>query len=289
MSHTAVPCVLTVAGSDPSGGAGLQADLKTLTRTGVYGAAAVTAITVQNSLGVSRVVPLDPELVAAQVRAVIDDLNVSVIKTGMMGSPDTALSLAAILADFNGLVVCDPVIRASDATDLSRDPGLTATRELISRATVITPNRSELELLSGEEADTTVKAEASIKKIFQAHPRLTAVILKGGHFHEEKESVCDRLYLKDEEGNPRESALHKRPRLKVSPHGTGCVFASALAGFLAADYGIVPAFGKAEELMDELLAATFTVPGEGAPFINPAAPDRGLKSSLPGHSPGRPR
>ncbi len=277
MSAT-VPIVLSVAGSDPCGGAGLQADLKALTMTGVYGATAATAITVQNSLGVSRVFPLEPQLLTEQVRAVLTDLNVGVIKTGMMGSAANARAMTAILDDFPGEIVCDPVIRASDKTDLCRDPDLDATRELIARATVVTPNRMELELLTDGKAETPAAAVALISGLFADNPRLSGVVLKGGHFREHKETVCDRLFLKNENGHAIEGVRATRPRRQSSPHGTGCVFAALIAGFSARDYGIVPAFGEASRLMDHLLANTFT-PSTGT----------ALMSFLPGHSPDTPR
>jgi len=255
-----------VAGSDPCGGAGLQADLKAMTVAGVYGAAAPTAITVQNSRGVKEVHPVEARLLMAQVTAVLDDLKVGAIKTGMMGSAENGRELAGLLAEFAGPVVCDPVIQASDSTDLCRDPDLAATRELIGQATCITPNRKELELLTGGEAKTPAEAVELISLLFDQFPRLEAVALKGGHFCEHEKTVCDHLYLRDESGKAVEAVRAERPRLASSPHGTGCVFASTLAAFLARDFGIVPAFGEASRLMDQFLQKTFT-PSDGTSLI----------------------
>ncbi len=265
MSTQPPACVLAISGSDPSGGAGLQADLKVIARTGAYGAAAVTAVTVQNSLGVSRVDPVAPDLVAEQVRAVLTGMGVAAVKTGMMGCGEVAEAVAETLAGFTGEVVCDPVLRATSGADLSRDPDLAATRALIAAATVVTPNRGELALLAGSEITNGQEAAAAADRLFIEFPRLAAVVIKGGHFNEDA-TVCDRLMLRDEHG-AQEAALHQRPRLPSSPHGTGCALAAALAGFLAQDWGMVPAFTRAASLLDELLGRTFTPRPGGAAYM----------------------
>lgn len=259
------PCVLAVSGSDPSGGAGLQADLKVVSRAGAYGAAAVTAVTVQNGLGVSRVEPLAPELVAQQVRAVLEGMEVGAVKTGMMGSAAVARAVAGELAGFAGEVVCDPVLKATSGADLCRDPDLGATRALAAAATVITPNRDELARLGSAEVGNHEEARRAAARLFLEFPRLKAVVVKGGHLGEDG-AACDLLIL-DSDTGAFEAARHARPRLPASPHGTGCALAAALAAMLARDQGMVPAFAAAEELLDRLLQHTFTPKGGGAPYL----------------------
>ena len=145
--------ILTIAGSDPSGGAGIQADLKTFTAAGVYGAAAITSLTAQNTKGVRAVQPVAPEFVKQQVKLVLEDLPVSHIKTGMIGTAAIARILGEILHDFPGEVICDPVLSASDGAPLLEGSGLDDfKRHLLGNATVITPNLPELSKLSGMEA-----------------------------------------------------------------------------------------------------------------------------------------
>ena len=133
--------ILAIAGSDPSGGAGIQADLKTYASLGVYGCAAISCLTVQNSKGVYAIQAVAPELVKEQIRKVLADLPVSHIKTGMIGTGAVARAIGACLTEFKGTIVCDPVLKASDGHDLLTSEGLACLGEhLIGRATALTPN-----------------------------------------------------------------------------------------------------------------------------------------------------
>ena len=141
--------VLSIAGSDPSGGAGIQADLKTMTSIGVYGAAVVTCITVQNSHGVSRVEYVSPDLIFRQIKAVLDDQHVTHVKTGMFGSVSVAEAISEALADFRGEVICDPVMVSSTGQSLIDSGSVHELLEnFVSRCTVLTPNLPELSRLT---------------------------------------------------------------------------------------------------------------------------------------------
>ncbi len=219
--------ILSVAGSDPSGGAGIQADIKTLTVLGVYGAAAVTAVTVQNSLGMESCQPLAPELVAAQVRAVLADLKVSHVKIGMIGSWAVAQAFVQELADFAGEVFYDPVISSSVGRPLSATDGLEGVWRVAGLATVMTPNLPELSLLAGRELINAEQALLAGAELFARLPKLKAVVLKGGHLDEGRPEVSDFLLLP---GLPPLSRRHPRV-ITPNTHGTGCTFAAALAAY----------------------------------------------------------
>ncbi|MEM6363301.1 MAG: bifunctional hydroxymethylpyrimidine kinase/phosphomethylpyrimidine kinase, partial [Planctomycetota bacterium] len=152
---TQSPVALTIAGSDPSGGAGLQADLKTFHRWGCYGASVVTLLTVQNTLGVLAVESMPVELVLAQYRAVTDDFTVDAIKTGALGNADLITAISTELATQNASVIVDPVMISKHGDRLIEDDAVAALREqLIPTATLITPNRFEAETLSGIKIDS---------------------------------------------------------------------------------------------------------------------------------------
>ena len=150
--------VLTIAGSDPTGGAGIQADLKTMTSIGVYGAAAITCITVQNSHGVVNIECLPSDLVYQQIRAVLDDHMVTHVKIGMVGNTDIAMAICDALTEFGGEVIYDPVMLASTGQPLMQeDTAVDMLHAIVSRCTVITPNIHELTRLSKDEIDASPK------------------------------------------------------------------------------------------------------------------------------------
>ena len=199
------PTVLAIGGSDPSGGAGIQADLKAIQVHGAYGMAAIAALTVQNTLGVLSVREVEPAWLVAQVRAVLDDIPVDVIKVGMLGSPANVRALSRAIAGFRGALVVDPVGIAKGGRALQGEDTLRALQELAGRATVVTPNLEEAWAVRGGVR-----------------------LIKGGHG--EGELLVDRLL--DAQG--RETARWEHPRIpSVHTHGTGCTLASALAARLA--------------------------------------------------------
>ena len=244
-----VLAILSVAGSDPSGGAGVQADIKTLTVLGVYAAAAVTAITVQNSLGMASCQPLAPELVAAQVRAVISDLKVSHVKIGMIGSRAVAQAIVQALDGFTGEIIYDPVISSSVGRPLSATDGLEGVWRVAGLATVMTPNLPELALLVDRQIKSAEQALLAGGELFARLPHLKAVVLKGGHLDEGHPEVRDFLLLP---GQPPLSRRHPRV-ITPNNHGTGCTFAAALAAYHQRCGDYRRAFEQAVDFLAHLL------------------------------------
>lgn len=245
--------ILSVAGSDPSGGAGIQADLKTFTAIGVYGGAALTCLTVQNSLGVSSCLPLAPGFVKKQIQMVLTDLPVSHVKTGMLGNDKIAGAIAETLHDFVGEVICDPVLSASDGHALfqktKRQSGLQA---LLNTASVLTPNLPELAILINKKLATPQEAVEAATVLFVRHPKLRAIVLTGGHLREQANEVEDFLILRQDKSPEILTAKH--PRLNTSnTHGTGCTFASAFAAYHLLHGNDQDAFFKAVAFMDTIL------------------------------------
>ncbi|NTV14873.1 MAG: bifunctional hydroxymethylpyrimidine kinase/phosphomethylpyrimidine kinase [Desulfobulbaceae bacterium] len=224
-----VRAILSIAGSDPSGGAGIQADLKTFATLGVYGAAAITCLTVQNTTGVFATHPVAPEIIKAQVAMVLTDLEVSHIKLGMLGNSGIVQAVGEMLADFRGEVICDPILRASSGQTLLEEAALADfKREIIGRSTVLTPNFLEFQTLTGVTSAGNDEIIVAIAKMFAAYPHLTAIILKGGHRYENEPQVADTLFLREGEGFRTIESIRERQQTK-NTHGTGCTFAAALA------------------------------------------------------------
>lgn len=257
--------ILSIAGSDPSGGAGIQADLKTFACLGVYGGAAVTCLTVQNTTGVRSFTPMAPELVQEQIRAVLDDLPVSHVKIGMVGSAAIATAIAEALTDFTGEVIYDPVLKAGAGQSLLDDDARTALGHLLDRATVITPNLPELAALSGISCTTRDEIANAVNTLLQRHPRLRAVVVTGGHRDEASNEVIDLLCQRRANGTLT-TMEHRHPRINSrNLHGTGCTFASALAACHALAGSYEQAFTEACAFVATLIAesAAITI-GHGA-------------------------
>jgi hydroxymethylpyrimidine/phosphomethylpyrimidine kinase len=247
-----IKTVLTIAGSDPTGGAGIQADLKTMTAVGVYGAAAISCITVQNSRGVTRVEPLHPVLVGEQIDAVLADHRVTHIKIGMVGTAAIARTIARKLQDFDGEVIYDPVILATTGQQLMAPEDLESVRaELLALATVLTPNLPELEVLSKTAIRNDDDIRAGVDGLLRDGKRLRAVLVKGGHA-DSTSMITDYLYYAEDGETESETLSH--PILQTSnSHGTGCTLASAFAAYhsLGGDYS--SAFLQAVFFLQEIL------------------------------------
>ncbi len=234
-----IPRVLIIAGSDSGGGAGIQADIRTVTMLGGHPMTAITAITAQNTLGVQAVHPIPADIVVAQMRSVIDDLGVDAVKIGMIGSAETAHAVADVLETLDVPMVFDPVMIASSGSVLADDATIAAFDRLMRRATIVTPNLPELAALGGE---TAVRATGA------------AVLVKGGHA--EGDIVEDRLVTDDGE------TIWTHPRIDTRhSHGTGCTLASGIATGLAAGMPLADAVGRAIAYVQAALAAA---PGLGA-------------------------
>lgn len=245
--------VLIIAGSDSGGGAGIQADIKTVTVLSGYAATAVTAVTVQNTLGVSGVHAVPPEVVEAQARAVLDDIGADAIKTGMLGDAAMARTVARILDSAAGVpAVVDPVMVAKGGAALLAAEAVGAVRELlVPRAALLTPNAPEAEALTGlkvASADDLRRAGEALLKL-----GARAVLMKGGHLPGER--VADILMTAAGE------TVFETERIDTRhTHGTGCTLASACATGLAQGMGLTEAVARAWAYVQE---AMLRAPGLG--------------------------
>ena len=253
--------VLSIAGSDPSGGAGIQADLKTFGALGGYGMAAITALTAQNTRGVFGIVPVAPEFVAAQVEAILADIRVDAIKIGMVGSAAVAETLGRLLVAHPTIpVVVDPVLAATSGDALAaRDVGAATMRHLAPRATLLTPNLDEAAAL----ADLSVAADvAAMENTGRAllTQGANAVLVKGGHLasFEAIDVLCTAMGCKRFAG----------PRIATkNTHGTGCTLSAAVALFLAQRLDLPEAIAHAKAWLEAALASAdaLTVGGGHGP------------------------
>ncbi|HOB14272.1 MAG TPA: bifunctional hydroxymethylpyrimidine kinase/phosphomethylpyrimidine kinase [Novosphingobium sp.] len=233
------PRVLSIAGSDSSGGAGIQADIKTITMLGGYAMTAITAITAQNTLGVTAVEAIVPELVAAQIDACVSDIGVDAVKIGMLGSPGIAAVVADRLERIGVPVVFDPVMIATSGAALASAETIAAFERLMRLATLTTPNVPELEALGGHEAMAA---------------RGVAYLAKGGDA--EGERVEDVLVIPGEQPHVMAGArIHTR-----HTHGTGCTLSSAIATHLAKGLPLAEAVDRARLFVRSALRAA---PGFG--------------------------
>lgn len=237
---------LTIAGSDSGGGAGVQADLKTFFRFGVYGASALTLVTAQNTLGVERVYLLSPELVYAQIQSVAEDLPVHAAKTGALGSGEIVAAVAEAVARF-GLrpLVVDPVMVAKGGDSLLAEEAVAALKErLFPLADLITPNRLEAEALLGRPIRTLEEAKEAAQALLALGPK--AVLLKGGHL--EGEEAVDLLATREE------VRAYAAPRVATrNTHGTGCTLSAAIAALLALGKPLAEAVAEAKAYLTRAL------------------------------------
>jgi hydroxymethylpyrimidine/phosphomethylpyrimidine kinase len=238
---------LTIAGSDPSGGAGVQADLKTFAAHGVYGVSAITAITVQNTLGVEAIAPLSADLVGAQIESIAGDFDIHAVKIGMLAGAAIVEAVAAAITSLDlPLVVLDPVLVSSSGERLLDDDGLTAmVTELLPRARVVTPNLPEAEVLSGIQISSSDDAREAARRIQAMGPR--AVIITGGHAP--GGSVVD-LLLDDDAFH----AFHTDRVASQNTHGTGCTYASAIAAAFALGHSLLTAAPAAQRYVAGAIA-----------------------------------
>jgi hydroxymethylpyrimidine/phosphomethylpyrimidine kinase len=225
---------LTIAGSDSSGGAGIQADLKTFAALGVYGTSAITAITAQNTVGVIEMLPLSADLVTAQIEAVAGDITLHATKTGMLATAAIVEAVAAAIQELDlPLVVVDPVMISKSGARLLDDDGIQVLRaELLPRCAVVTPNIPEAEVLSGRRIGSIEHARAAALDIHQLGG--SAVVITGGHG--EGDEIVDLLFDGGMFTELRTARIDTR-----NTHGTGCTFASAVAAHLALGHSVVDA------------------------------------------------
>ncbi|MFD9819761.1 bifunctional hydroxymethylpyrimidine kinase/phosphomethylpyrimidine kinase [Streptomyces violascens] len=245
-----IPNVLTVAGSDSGGGAGIQADLKTMLALGVHGMSVITAVTAQNSLGVQGAWELPVEAVRAQYRAVVDDIGVQAVKTGMMSSAPLVEAVAELLAGTDAPVVVDPVGVSKHGDPLLAAEALDSVRaRLLPAATVATPNLDEVAQLTGVQVGDEDGMRRAAGAILEFGPRWA--LIKGGHFPGD---AVDLLTDGAEEHWLRAPRLDNR-----HTHGTGCTLASAIASGLAKGLAVPEAVRAAKEYVTGAIAAGFAL------------------------------
>ena len=254
------PHALTIAGSDSGGGAGIQADLKTFAAFGVYGMSAVTAVTAQNTQTVSSVQEIDLEVIAAQIDAVVADIRIDVVKTGMLSSAGIVELVAekATEHNFTKLVVDPVMVAATGARLLEEDSVESIRKRLLPLATVVTPNLPEAEVIAGVEVMDRAGMEEAARRIQALGPRY--VVVKGGHF-EDSESADDLLF------DGAEFEIFSANRVKTrNNHGTGCTFASALAAGIAHGHGVTQSVGDAKGYVTQAMTNAFPVGGGHGPL-----------------------
>ena len=244
-----IPNVLTIAGSDPSGGAGIQADLKTFAAHGVYGMAAITALTAQNTRGVSGVEPVSPKFVARQIETVFDDIRVDAVKIGMLGNAGIVEAVAGALERHRPRwVVLDTVMVAKGGARLLAPQAVAALRDrLLPLADIVTPNLPEAAELTGDGAPQSREAMPALAaRLAAMGPR--AVLLKGGHLG----GAESPDYLASAEGGHWLEGARIASR---RTHGTGCTLASAVAARLALGHGLLRAVRGAKDYLAAAIAA----------------------------------
>ncbi len=247
--------VLTIAGSDPSGGAGIQADLKALSANGVFGMSVLTSITAQNTCGVSSVFHLPSDIIEAQLDAIFSDIPVTTIKTGMLATPEIITTVSHKLAKQNiEHLLVDPVMVAKGGHALLEEEAISSLKsELCPQAFLITPNIYEAEVLSGKTIKTLAEVRAAAKIIHQLGCR--HVLIKGGHLQEQPGT--DLLY------DGRFFRMYKGEYIQTqNTHGTGCTLASAIAAHLAKGKPIADAIEAAKAYTTEAIRHSFTL-GKG--------------------------
>ena len=253
-SLTLPPRILSIAGSDSSGGAGIQADIKTITMLGGYAMTAITAITAQNTLGVQGVAPISPEMVAQQIASCVEDIGVDAVKIGMLASPEVIAAVAEALSGIDAPVVLDPVMIATSGAVLVGPEAVAALREMLfPRAGLLTPNLPELAHLAGRELPTHAAMVAAAEELAAATG--AAVLAKGGHTQSER--ITDVLVV------PGEAPLsfdHARIDTRHT-HGTGCTLSSAIATLLGRGESLPEAVRLARQFV---LQAIEAAPGYGA-------------------------
>ena len=265
MPHS--PCILTIAGSDSGGGAGIQADLKTITVLGGFGMSVITALTAQNGVGVAGIQATEPGFVGLQLKTVCDGFRVAAAKTGMLFSSPIIEAVHDLLKVRSFPLVVDPVCVSQSGQRLLREDAVNALRwHMIPLADLVTPNKPEVELLTG----VTVTDEASLNKAAQELLAMgaKAVLIKGGHFDSapESDTLTDWLALPDEP-----LMALPVPRVATSNnHGTGCTLSAAIATFLGAGYELREAVLGAQRYLNHCLRHGYA-PGLGAGPPNHAA------------------
>lgn len=241
---------LTIAGSDPSGGAGIQADLKTFSACGCFGTSAIVAVVDENTVGVTGVHPIPVDFVAGQIRSVLDDIGTDAIKIGMLHSSELIRSVKDTLSNYNiKNIVLDPVMVATSGDKLLQDEAIQTLKDvLVPFVRIITPNIPEAEILIGEKINTQEDLPEIAKKL--SFDRSVSVLLKAGHL---TDNVLTDIFYNAE--TDEVIGLTSQRIYTKNTHGTGCTFSSAIAAFLAKGLEMNDAVRKAKEYMNKAIIA----------------------------------
>ncbi len=262
MARVSIPRVLIIAGSDSSGGAGIQADLKTVSVLGAFGMTAITALTAQNTAGVLGILEASPEFVALQIEACVNDVGCDAVKTGMLADAPIIETVAdSITRHKLPRVVVDPVMIAKHGAHLLKPEAVTALRSrMLPLATVVTPNLHEAGALAGGEIHDLAGMKEAARKIHALGPQ--NVVIKGGHL---AGVAADLLYDGREFTEFRAERFHSK-----HTHGTGCIFASAIAANLACGRGVKQSVAAAKEFITVAIRNGLAI-GKGCGPANPMA------------------
>jgi len=254
-----LPVALTIAGSDSGGGAGVQADLKTFAALGVHGTSAITAITAQNTTGVTDILELPVDLVRKQIAAVVDDIGVQAAKTGMLSSAAIIGAVAEAVRDYGlTLLVVDPVMIAKGGAKLLREDAIDALRErLIPLAAVVTPNLPEAEVLLGRPISSLDERKRAARDLVAMGAG--AAVVKGGHADDATDVYFDGSQMIE---------LRAARIETVNTHGSGCVFSAAIAAWLARGADPLQAAREAKSFITEAIANSLQI-GHGHGPVNP--------------------
>jgi hydroxymethylpyrimidine/phosphomethylpyrimidine kinase len=258
-----LPSVVTIAGTDPSGGAGIQADIKSISATGSYAASIITVLVAQNTQGVQAIQEIPLRFLQQQIDAVFSDLHIAAVKLGMLYKEDIIDTVAENIKKYAPpFTVLDPVMTAQSGDVLLKKNAVNALIQLFPLATLITPNIPEAEILLGEKIRDHRQMEAAAKHLAQTHQ--VSVLLKGGHLH--SSDSPDIFYDKEKE----KSLCFASPRID-SPHthGTGCTLSSAIASYLAQGHALAEAIHQAKNYLYQAISAgkTLTI-GKGKGPVN---------------------
>ncbi|MBF1603645.1 MAG: bifunctional hydroxymethylpyrimidine kinase/phosphomethylpyrimidine kinase [Prevotella sp.] len=256
-------CALTIAGSDCSGGAGIQADIKTMSALGVYATTAITSITVQNTKGVQAVHGVGPIIVADQIKAVMDDIKPDAVKIGMVNDRATIQAIADMLKHYPKIpIVIDPIMMSTSGFNLMQPDALEPfCQTLIPMSTLLTPNLPEAEILSNMKIHTIEDMDIAAQRILNLSCK--AVLIKGGHMKGDRK--IDRLYMPN---GSVQTFTHKRIDTR-NTHGTGCTLSSAITSFIARGLDLADAITAAKNYLSQALEAGKDIyTGEGHGPVN---------------------
>ncbi|MCQ2056377.1 MAG: bifunctional hydroxymethylpyrimidine kinase/phosphomethylpyrimidine kinase [archaeon] len=251
-------CALTIAGSDSIGGAGVEADVKAMSSVGVHACAVVTAVTAQNTCEVSHIYPVPADMIRCQLDAILKDIDIKAVKTGMLYSADIVKSVAEVFEDHRMPFIVDPVMAAGVGNSLAlADLSQSIKKDIMPLCELITPNRHEAEILAGMSIRTEYDAELACEIIGKGG---SSVLLKGGHM--DGKNVIDYFYLSSQ------ITKMEYPRLERAGHGGGCILSSYITAYMAKGFDIFDAVKKSRDLIQESIASMYII-GKGDKCVNP--------------------